>query len=536
MIYAITPKRSSVIDQIEERDWNGEFNKVLNSELLERAEKLRKLEKEFVEVASLIGKEIINEKNLHISQKTIKPLTNINGIAGGEKYQVKGIFFKFSQNSNNLYGNDENAMKVACHELKGHTALVSCGMVHGLKLGLMTVIDYLGSRLTAISILPISDKTLIYGSSDGGKLVFSSLPIMNNIMKQCGKILNLKGHLAGIGKEKKFIYGPCDLEGHLGKDGNLYCIDLARLFPPETPNKKFVGGFLYHLLRPELVKKYDKPLSSDAFTLFGEHDADKHNTDVRNASEFLHSKIIPDFANFISNYCEYSSSPDNNEDISIDKILIKLHRAGINIRYLGKVRSKVTNIHLRKLLLTEICARVFKNEIRKKLRESTSSNFDLYSKQFVIHFFNLIFEFSSPNSQKFWNAIKKSIQFRYCDSLSHYELDFNFDIRKHVLLERLFYRLQDLIGVSFNASYDRDFPLSLKHFNFFYAKTKQMYAIPRIEADTAVELAKNTKDIDESKRLLTLAYENYVTVLNLKPDDHIVLSSKFFHVFFIDFY
>eukprot|EP00012_Vannella_robusta_P006108 CAMPEP_0206200834 /NCGR_PEP_ID=MMETSP0166-20121206/11140_1 /ASSEMBLY_ACC=CAM_ASM_000260 /TAXON_ID=95228 /ORGANISM="Vannella robusta, Strain DIVA3 518/3/11/1/6" /LENGTH=753 /DNA_ID=CAMNT_0053619297 /DNA_START=317 /DNA_END=2574 /DNA_ORIENTATION=- len=507
LLYSLAPKKSP-IDDLPDRDWNKEFNEVLESPLLERAEKLRKLEKEFVEVASIIGKIIISEKNVHPSQKTVKAISVDSGIAGGEKYQVKGIFFKFAVDKADLYGSDEHAMKVACHELKGHTALVSCGMVHGLKLGLMTVIDYQGSRLTAVSVLPISRDTLVYGSSDAGRVVCSSLEAMNDIMRQCGKVLNLKGHLAGVGEEKKFIYGPCDLEGHLGHDGRLYAIDLARLFPPETPKESIRGGFLYRLLRPELVRQFHKPLSSDAFTMFGAHDSDKHDAEVRQATEFLHSHVVPEFASSLAN---------EDHHISIDDILVKMHRAGINIRFLGEVRSLVTNLSQRKTILTEICARVFKNEIRKKLRDSKSTQPTAYAR-LCINFFNTIFG-DKPISKTFWQAIKKPMLQRFVQALSANELQRDFDVRKHVHMEMLFSRLQNAA-----ARYE-DLPLSLAHFKEFVVKAKQMYTVPRIEADTAAELARTTKDISEAKRLLSLARENYNSVLELKPDDHVVLSN-----------
>ena len=42
----------------------------------------------------IYGKAIIKERNLPLHQKTIRPI-NIGGIAGGDKYIVQGILFKF---------------------------------------------------------------------------------------------------------------------------------------------------------------------------------------------------------------------------------------------------------------------------------------------------------------------------------------------------------------------------------------------------------------------------------------------------------
>ena len=49
-------------------------------------------------------------------KKTIKP-TSIGGIAGGDKYIVQNILFKFAVDSKGIYGGDDYAMKVAGHEV-----------------------------------------------------------------------------------------------------------------------------------------------------------------------------------------------------------------------------------------------------------------------------------------------------------------------------------------------------------------------------------------------------------------------------------
>ena len=75
---------------------------------------------------------------------------------------------------------------------------------------MMCIIDYKGYRVIATSKLPINDKTLIYGSSDGGKTVVASNPEFNQIMKGVGEQLNLRSHRVG----NCLIYGPGDI-GHL---------------------------------------------------------------------------------------------------------------------------------------------------------------------------------------------------------------------------------------------------------------------------------------------------------------------------------
>ena len=186
-------------------------------------------------------------------------------MAGGLKYLCRGILFKFSVDSFGIYGSDEAAMKAAAHELLGVRECMQAG-VEGLHVPLMCLVDYRGMRLIAMSILPLAE--LVYGSCDGGRSVFATDAEMNGKMQLLGTKLNLKAHLAGSTLSKAMIYGPADIEGHRGDDDRLYVLDFQRLMPPEWPTDKGSSQHLFKLLRPEFVRKYSKPLSSDAGTSF----------------------------------------------------------------------------------------------------------------------------------------------------------------------------------------------------------------------------------------------------------------------------
>ena len=75
------------------------------------------LEHDFVYAAETYGRIIISEHCLPDHQKTINPVS-VGGVAGGEKYIVSGILFKFAIDGFGLYGSDENAMKGIHFKLK----------------------------------------------------------------------------------------------------------------------------------------------------------------------------------------------------------------------------------------------------------------------------------------------------------------------------------------------------------------------------------------------------------------------------------
>jgi hypothetical protein len=105
----------------------------------------------------------------------------------------------------------------------------------------MCLINYLGWRVICVSLLPISSKTLVYGSADGGRTVHNSNETMNNIMKQMGKMLNLKEHTV----KSVAMHGPADIEGHKGSDGRFYIADVSRLFPPCYLHKRYIFFTFY---------------------------------------------------------------------------------------------------------------------------------------------------------------------------------------------------------------------------------------------------------------------------------------------------
>lgn len=86
--------------------------------------------------------------------------------AGGEKYIVRGILFKFAVDSGIFAGNHVAAAKVAGREL---TSILSVWnkAIRGLSVPLMCLVDYKGFRLVAMSVLPIGKDTIVYGSDTG---------------------------------------------------------------------------------------------------------------------------------------------------------------------------------------------------------------------------------------------------------------------------------------------------------------------------------------------------------------------------------
>eukprot|EP01091_Cochliopodium_minus_P013369 TRINITY_DN4293_c0_g1_i1.p1 TRINITY_DN4293_c0_g1~~TRINITY_DN4293_c0_g1_i1.p1 ORF type:complete len:537 (-),score=110.57 TRINITY_DN4293_c0_g1_i1:953-2563(-) len=418
------------------RDWNQEYQSLLTKifsscpqedELLIYFNQLANLSNDFSKFAKSYGKIIISEIMLPTHLKTIKPIS-LGGKAGGEKYVNSGILFKFANDVFKIYDNEDGCHKAGGNELKSMLSMQSCCGAE-LSFPLICVIDYLGFRLIAMSILPL--QTLVYGSQDGGRTVFTSDSNFNDIMESVGKKMNLKEHLAGMGKNKKMIYFPTDIEGHIGKDGRRYVIDFSRIYPPEYPdfNLNPKSSVLYQMLRPEFVKHYQRPLSSDSCTKFGKSNHLFNNKEIYDATLYLYQQIIPAFSKEIDKL-----TIDHLESYRLSE---KIHQSGINMRHLGRVRSHCQNGLIKRYLLLEMVMRCIKNELRKEIRNLVKSwkmhcSNSVYQKQ-VIDYFNKIIS-KSKESYQYWQFhLKKFLLQKFYSSLSDHENDEKFDLRGYTI-------------------------------------------------------------------------------------------------------
>jgi hypothetical protein len=424
------------------RDWCDEFQTILDMPASRSRAKflsLRNLVVDFNHIATQYGRIIIEERALPDNEKTVKR-SSAGGVAGGEKYIVRGILFKFAvdtlvgPNKIPLYGDDEYAAKAASHDLKGLTAYFNAD-VTGLRVPLMTLIDYRGLRLQAISLLPITRDTIVYGSSDGARTMHCDDAEMNQLMAAAAKRLNLKAHMAGPGTAvlpEVVLHSAADIEGHKVGD-RYYLLDFARTAPPQAVTAASTrNAYLYRLLRFEFVKEFDKPLSSDAFSSMTK-DNRVANAEIVEATEKLFTVVIPHFAvSYVSHIDKKLNEPlvmDALVDGEVSGLSSRLHRAGINVRHIGRVRARVTTPEreesdddhtaspaqveqfVRRVLLLDALARVSKCKVRALWRDEgkngelamSSNRFDLIA----LDFFNRLLLPETPDAplSPFWRDL-----------------------------------------------------------------------------------------------------------------------------------
>jgi hypothetical protein len=109
----------------------------------------------------------------------------------------------------------------------------------------------------------------------------------------------------------------------------------------------------------------------DAFSGWGKHDPNfqQQNAAVYDAKIHLFKNVVPKFARELEEMDAKlgQSQPFSAVARAVELISI-LHRAGINVRHLGRVRALLESERMKQLILTEMTCRVIKNLIRHELR------------------------------------------------------------------------------------------------------------------------------------------------------------------------
>ncbi|CAH0476423.1 unnamed protein product [Peronospora belbahrii] len=312
------------------RDWNEEYQccrelptDSLKEEIV-RARVMYKIVTEFAEAATQ-GAVAIVEGNI--------PPMNPMDDKSTHVYVFNNIFFSVSIDGMSIKdaaGGEENAYSAANRDLQGVKAFNEAD-VRGLHTLATTVVDYLGVRVIAQSLIPgilMGDAAskLVYGSVDHGKTIAASSK-MHKLMLEAGAKLHIaERSIMPLGKseddlaaEKKqeaigvlpangdeagtdvaTICSAVEAKGIQGSDGRLYVLDLVRITPKDwtfyknqtgvknTEEKATIAaevdGLCFTrndegyaaLLRPELVHLY---------SLWKQNQARRANREARKAAK-----------------------------------------------------------------------------------------------------------------------------------------------------------------------------------------------------------------------------------------------------------
>jgi hypothetical protein len=114
-------------------------------------------------------------------------------------------------------------------------------------------------------------------------------------------------------------------------------VDTARLFPPTLPARDQPGSVLFNQFRPEFIKDYKMPLSSDAFTGFGRHNYHEHNKEIEVATRYLLTTKVEELTtHLLKTYASAAIRSRARLNVTPD-----FHGRGVNMRFIGYVRARV---------------------------------------------------------------------------------------------------------------------------------------------------------------------------------------------------
>ena len=573
-------------------DWNNQFHDAmdaiaklnLNSHSETRLtayQKLSNLAADFSYTVKTYARIIISEAYLPREKKTIRPVDGSGGSGDGEKFIVHRIVFKFALCGGSDASADEEAARVANHELKSLMQVLDC-WEPGVHLPMMALVDYRGFRVVGMTLLPINASTLVFGSTDGGRTLRTNTVLEEKLARIAAK-LNVKSHLVSGGVA---FDTPANLEGHLGTDGLHYLVNFSRIFPPqfrpsfqnalpETPDpptplqhKTVQLQLQQHqqqtstttttlecgendLLRPEFVSGYEKALFPNATV--AEHrvpkgyseamktTAQENVQDLRDATDYLVKTVVPRFAERL-----VAVPAAMRENF---RLVMRMHEAGINVRFLGLLHNEAKQ---RKdeywcvQIMIEMCARVIKNQVRallrRKMRELLLPGESVYRSAVVAHL-NLVFGSSRASLRHWSTAIVPALSQRFPPfvySGKHHLLHVITQSPQRLGLRDgrclLFAEVARVLGLQFTSTtwqelrrngraFDRHQPFTDTDLREMKERLKEMNIALHATGFMLKVKAKMSGNDDERKRLLELAAHQFELALDASPNNRITLRN-----------
>jgi hypothetical protein len=244
---------------------------------------------------------------------------------------------------------------------------------------------------------------------------------------QIAEQLNLKPHT----KSGVDFYLGADVEVHSGTDGRLYMIDTARVFPPTKPTSNQARGqILWNQFRPEFLRHYSKPISSDIYSGFGNENGMTHNLDGSEAFDYFYDIHLPNVACKLEN------------ESNLRELVNEIKRAGINMRYLDRLRLAIPieRIQLKRAVLAIMVSRVLKNEMKRIFRSFDADSSEI---RIAVSKYSLDLKFGS----RYWlDDIPKLVEAKFDCAISHS------DLKLSEFVPQLLETLAESTGLSFVLS------------------------------------------------------------------------------------
>ncbi|KAJ3218376.1 hypothetical protein HDU67_005925 [Dinochytrium kinnereticum] len=377
----------------------------------------------------------------------------------------------------------------------------------GLQSALMVLVDYKGFRIVAYADMGIDERTRpIFDLS-------TNPPITNDResekMMTAARALNLKPHGVQIGDDRRVNVGlGANVEVHHDASLNYsYAVNLFGIMPLDflPPNAQTPTSSPHRLsssltsspeksgsqpsptplpiptrrLRPEFLKAYTaSPVSSDAFTPAagcGRRERGENDMDAIRACKFLREVWIPQF---VGKFDSLEIRPVDSRTMSCE-----MHKAGINVRYLGYVASMSSIPYIQELACIEMVARAAKSIFRSRLRglilhfrSVGATQIEEETRSWASNMFMTILGKSEKTAKFFEERLRPEI-------LRKFDFDMEFEYFRCLHRPAIFLAMQYQCGVTFDDTIDYTFDSPTPtfprgKFTGFAPKRKHLSGIP----------------------------------------------------------
>jgi len=272
------------------------------------------------------------------------------------------FFFMFGMLGDERYGSELAALKILSREMQASQYMLQNEAYRqGIFLPMACVTEWRGSRVLAIAELP---PRLIRKTKTGRFFECTTLRAGHRLLAGFMQSIGFLHHRIIIDGKTENIVGGCDTQLLQGEDFRFYCLNVGACLP-QFPQQPWSDdhSHVHEKIRPELLKRCVQNLNSDAFSLM----AGRHLEDVNIRMKGIHNDLMK---NMIPTVALLADSAAASGVLSMDTLPKMLHEKGINMRYIGLIWSQLKNKTARKILLSEMAARVIKQRLRNLWRAS----------------------------------------------------------------------------------------------------------------------------------------------------------------------
>lgn len=254
------------------RDWNEELQstrELPRGTVQERVFRERLISKTYAEFTEAAVKGAVL-----VARGEVTPLNPTESV-DAQIYVYNNVFYSFGADGVGTFtseGGDEAARAAVGKDVRGVKAINQLD-VKGLSTAGTIVVDYLGKRIVAQSIVPgifkqrePDEHQVDYGGVEGRDVIASNEQFVPGF-SQVSKLLKVKGHpVWDKNGQRHFLEASVETKGLLGTDGRKYMLDLYRLTPIDiswiedwsNADGENVSQYPHRMtvLRPELIESY----------------------------------------------------------------------------------------------------------------------------------------------------------------------------------------------------------------------------------------------------------------------------------------